>query len=83
MTTCLDADTLSDSYRSLVRFFTQLHNDSYALVPTDLFVLWLELVREGSPGVGHDAHIGVADAGVCAIFVISMNMKESIGCFRL
>lgn len=83
MTPCLDADTLSDSYRSLVRSFTQFHNDSYALVSTDLFVLWLEFVREGGPGVGHDAHIGVADAGVCAIFVISMDMKESVGWFKL
>lgn len=43
---------------------TELMHDADALVAADL--AGLGGVGEGLPGVGHDAHVGVADAGVRA-----------------
>jgi hypothetical protein len=47
----------------------ELVNDADALVATDL--AGLGGVWEALPGVGHDAQVGVADAGVRAVGMVS------------
>ena len=59
----LDTHTVSQLYTSVLRSSTHLHDLANALVTTYLALLR----REGkmSPFVGHDAEVGMADAGVC------------------
>lgn len=61
----LDPNAVANLDVAGFRAGAELDDGADALVPTDLALLCRR--RQDGPGVCHDAEVGVADAGVCAV----------------